>query len=370
METRAPFVIVGAFILAAIGAVFGFVYWLHNTGGLGARTSYKLQFNGPVPGLLIGASVLFYGIRVGEVVSLGLAADSPRRVDAVISVLPDTPVRADTKVGLDFQGLTGVPVVALEGGMQLISSGPVPTLVAEPGAGQSMTQAARDALKRVDAVLAENAEPLKSTISNLQIFSEGLARNTGRLDSIVAGLERMTGGGNTAAPKVIYDLDVPQDFGPSRKRIKAQLVIPDATSILMFDTQRIIFVPPGGSHPEFSEFQWSDSLPKLVQAKIIQSFENYDPEHAPLRAIDGIAAEYQLLIDIRSFQIRMDSEPVAEIGLSAKIINKDGRVLASRLFAEKTKLEGLNPGSAVRALSGAFGAIAKDLISWTMTVTG
>ncbi|MDO8978817.1 MAG: ABC-type transport auxiliary lipoprotein family protein [Afipia sp.] len=370
METRAPFVIVGAFILAAIGAVFGFVYWLHNTGGLGARTSYKLQFNGPVPGLLVGASVLFNGIRVGEVVSLGLAADSPRQVDAVISVLPDTPVRADTKVGLDFQGLTGVPVVALEGGVQLVASGPVPTLVAEPGAGQSMTQAARDALKRVDAVLAENAEPLQSTIANLKIFSEGLARNTGRLDGIVAGLERMTGGGTAAAPKVVYDLDAAEDFGSNRKPIKARFVLPDPTSILMFDTQRILIMPPGGSHPEFSDFQWSDSLPKLLQAKIIQSFENYDPGHAPLRAIEGVAAEYQLLIDVRGFQIRIGSEPVAEIGFSAKILDKDGRILASRLFSEKRKLEGLTPESAVRAFSGAFGAIAKDLIIWTVTVSG
>ena len=35
METRAPFVIVGAFVLAAIVAVFGFVYWLNNAGGIG-----------------------------------------------------------------------------------------------------------------------------------------------------------------------------------------------------------------------------------------------------------------------------------------------------------------------------------------------
>ena len=45
METRAPFVIVGAFVLAAIVAVFGFVYWLNNTGGLGKRTSYRVQFD-------------------------------------------------------------------------------------------------------------------------------------------------------------------------------------------------------------------------------------------------------------------------------------------------------------------------------------
>jgi phospholipid/cholesterol/gamma-HCH transport system substrate-binding protein len=44
METRAPFVVVGAFVLAAIAAVFGFVYWLHNTGGLGPRATYHVQF--------------------------------------------------------------------------------------------------------------------------------------------------------------------------------------------------------------------------------------------------------------------------------------------------------------------------------------
>src|SRR5436309_2732003 len=156
METRAPFVIIGGFVLAAIAAVFGFVYWLQNTGGLGPRASYQVQFDGSVPGLLVGAGVLFNGIRVGEVTDLRLAPESPRRVNATISVASTTPVRSDTKVGLEFQGLTGVPVVALEGGALQTSSGEVPTLIAESGAGQSMTQAARDALRRVDSVLAEN----------------------------------------------------------------------------------------------------------------------------------------------------------------------------------------------------------------------
>ena len=116
METRAPFIVVGAFLLAAIAAVFGFVYWLNNAGGIGKRESYQVIFNGPVPGLLVGAAVLFNGIRVGEVTSLSLVADRPHDVHATIAVTEGTPVRADTKVGLDFQGLTGVPVVALEGG--------------------------------------------------------------------------------------------------------------------------------------------------------------------------------------------------------------------------------------------------------------
>src|SRR3982751_6327544 len=132
METRAPFVIVGAFMLVAIAFVFGFVYWLQNAGGLGPRTVYHVQFEGSVPGLLVGAAVLFNGIRVGEVSDLGLAPDSPRRVNATISVTSTTPVRADTKVGLEFQGLTGVPVIALEGGMMVSSAAPVTLLVAEP----------------------------------------------------------------------------------------------------------------------------------------------------------------------------------------------------------------------------------------------
>lgn len=366
METRAPFVIVGAFILAAIAAVFGFVYWLNNSGGLGARTSYHLQFDGPVPGLLVGAAVLFNGIRVGEVTSLGLAPDSPRRVNAVIAVIPDTPVRADTKVGLDFQGLTGVPVVALEGGTQLTATGPVPTLVAEPGAGQSMTQAARDALRRVDGVLSDNAGPLKTTIANLQVFSDGLARNTGKLDGIVAGLERMTGGGAGNTSKVIYDLDAPKDFPQPRKPIKGQIVIPEPTGVLMFDTQRVLFVPPGKDHPDFANFQWSDSIPKLLQAKIIQSFENYDAAHAPLRPMDAVNPDYQLLIDVRSFQVTEGPDSTAEIGLSVKILGKNGRVVGSRLFQGSGKLANLEPQSVVNAFRDVFDNIATDLVGWTV----
>ena len=79
METRAPFVVVGAFVLAAIAAVFGFVYWLHNTGGLGPRTTYQVQFNGSVPGLLVGAAVLFNGIRHAAC-ELGSGADVDCRI--------------------------------------------------------------------------------------------------------------------------------------------------------------------------------------------------------------------------------------------------------------------------------------------------
>ncbi len=364
METRAPFVVVGAFVLAAITAVFGFVYWLHNTGGLGPRAAYHVQFEGSVPGLLVGAAVLFNGIRVGEVTDLGLAPDNPRYVKATISVASTTPVRSDTKVGLEFQGLTGVPVIALEGGMMLSNSGEVPTLIVDPGAGQSMTQAARDALRRVDSVLAENAEPLKSTIANLQVFSEGLARNTGKLDGIVSGLEKMTGGG-TPAQKITYDLRAPGDLGSANKTIKGQLAIPEPTAVAMLETQRMLFSPTK-DYPDFADFLWADSIPKLLQARLIETFENYDIAHAPLRVADLGQTDFQLLIDVRRFRIATDSVPGAEIGLSARIVDKNGKIIASRLFEDSQKFVGVEPPAAVAAFSEAFGRIAKDMIAWTV----
>lgn len=365
METRAPFVLIGAFVLAAIAAVFGFVYWLHNTGGLGPRTSYHVQFEGSVPGLLVGAAVLFNGIRVGEVIDLGLAPDHPRRVHATIAVTSTTPVRADTKVGLEFQGLTGVPVIALEGGQQSGAPGSVPTLIAEASAGQSMTQAARDALRRVDAVLADNAEPLKTTIANLQVFSEGLARNTGKLDGIIMGLERMTGGG-TSTSKVTYDLRAARTFpGTSGKILKGELVVPEPTAVAMLETQRFLF-SPANEAPEFANVMWADSIPKLLQARLLESFENYDIAHAPLRSMDGAQADYQLLIDVRRFQITTDPEPVADIGLSARILDKDGKVVASRLFQETEKLDKIEPPAAATAFNNAFVRITRGVVAWTV----
>ena len=364
METRAPFVVIGAFVLAAIVAVFGFVYWLNNTGGLGARATYHVQFDGSVPGLLVGAAVLFNGIRVGEVTELGLAPDNPRGVKAAISVAATTPVRPDTKVGLEFQGLTGVPVIALEGGTGPAGRADVPTLVAEAGAGQSMTQAARDALRHVDAVLAENSGPLKDTIANFKIFSEGLARNTGKLDGIVAGVEKMTGGG-TPVQKITYDLDAVRNFDLAEKALSGQLAIPEPSAVAMLQTQRFLF-DPVRDVPEFAEVMWADSIPKLLQARLIESFENYNVGSAPLRSSELEQADYQLLIDIRRFRIALNDQPTAEIALSARIVDKSGKAAASRVIEQSERLEKLEPAAAAAAFNAAFGRIEKDLVGWVV----
>ncbi|PDT75825.1 MlaD family protein [Bradyrhizobium sp. C9] len=363
MEIRAPYIVVGAFVLSAIVAVFGFVYWLNNFGGIGKRETYQLVFTDPVPGLLVGAGVLFNGIRVGEVTALELAPERPREVRARIAVAERTPVHTDTRVGLDFQGLTGVPVIALEGGDDPQASPAREPLVAEKGAGRSMTQAARDALRRVDAVLSENAAPLHSTIDNLSTFADGLARNTPKLDGIVAGLERMTGGA-PAPRKVVYDLHAVDGFGAQRHaKLPVQLVMAEPTAIARLQTQRFLFSPDEETQG-FEGAQWSDSLPVLVQARLLQSFENYDVEHAPLRADSGVEGAPRLLIDLRRFEIVQGPQPRATISLSAKIVDRNGQVKAAKLLESSEGIGSLTPSEAAAAFDKAFGTLARELVMW------
>jgi phospholipid/cholesterol/gamma-HCH transport system substrate-binding protein len=364
METRAPYIIVGAFVLSAIVAVFGFVYWLNNTGGIGKRDTYQLVFNGPVPGLLVGAAVLFNGIRVGEVTSLELVADHPHDVHATIAVAQRTPVRSDTRVGLDFQGLTGVPVVALEGGDNAQAPPVREPLVAEKGAGQSMTQAARDALRRVDTVLSDNAAPLHDAIGNISTFAEALARNSSRLDGIVAGLERMTGGA-TPPRNVIYDLSAASGFAMPHPPLPAGLAITEPTATVRLQTQRFLFTNGEEGQDDFANAQWSDSLPTLVQAKLLQSFENYDIAHAPLRADNLSEGGARLLIDLRQFEIDGSPEPRASISLSAKLVDGTGHLQAARIFEKSAPMGGLTPARAAAAFNEAFDALARELVVWT-----
>jgi phospholipid/cholesterol/gamma-HCH transport system substrate-binding protein len=379
METRAPYALIGLFVLAVIGAVFGFVYWLHNTGGLGERAIYQVRFENTVSGLLTGAAVLFNGIRVGEVTALGLNPDDPRQVMATIAVVATTPVRSDTEAGLEFQGLTGVPVIALKGGASgaaplAISSDGLPVLIADPSAGQSMTEAARQALRRLDALLADNAGDLKSAIANLNTFAGALARNSDRVDGILGGLERMTGGAaaKTTVPNY-YDLNAPQTFPPTGRPAKSQLIVLEPTALLALDTQRIIIAPGGSDGTASDNAQWSDTIPKLAQAKVVQSFENSNYLGAVARPLEGLNADYQLAIDLRSFQVStgetgasksLPSGPMAHVQFAAKIVGENGRIVGSRTFEAAVPAADVKVPAAAAALDEAFGKVVTDLVVW------
>lgn len=197
METRANYILIGCFTLAVILGAFGFVYWFHHVGGTGDRMTYRVMFQGPIGGLRSGASVTFNGIRVGEVTDLSLDPKDPRNSLATISIEATTPIRADTEVSLDSQGLTGIAVLALRGGSASAApltakSGDVPLLSAGSSASQDMMAAARDVARRIDSVLVENQAALKNSLKNIEAFTDMLAKNSDSLSKAVTNIETFT----------------------------------------------------------------------------------------------------------------------------------------------------------------------------------
>lgn len=367
METRARYALIGVFTLGVIMAAFAFAYWLRSFGGFNERVVYRIRFESPVTGLLPGSTVLFNGIPVGEVTGLALNSGDPRQVTVTIAVDRATPVRADTQVRLETQGLMDAPSVSLEGGTASApppksDNGP-PVLKVDPDAVQSLTREARNALRRFESLVAENAEPLHETITNLSTFTDALARNSGRLDGILEALDRLGGGGAGQQPVPIYDLMAPQAFPPHERVPSKQLVVPEPTAVVLFDTQKLLASPQAGESIAM-DAQWSDSLPKLLQAKIIQSLENAGFLHAVVRPALDVVADYQLLLDIRSFQLVMSPEPRANVEFAAKLLDGNGRIVGGRILHASVPVRGTDAPEAVAGLNEAFSKAVTELVLW------
>jgi phospholipid/cholesterol/gamma-HCH transport system substrate-binding protein len=356
----------GAFTLAAIVSVFAFVYWLNHAGGMGERSVYRIRFLGSVPGLRAGAAVQFNGIRVGEVTDVRLDAQTPQQVMATVSVDRGTPIRRDTQVALDFQGLMGVTSVALKGGSsespQL--TGEPPVLVADAMAGSDLTTTAKEALRRLDGILADNSESLRGTLGNLNAFTGALAKNSDRIDGIVSGLERMTGAEAIKNPSVSFDLAVP-DALPVKGNADQTIAVGEPVSLLALDTQKIIVRSASGARTQMAGgAQWADTLPKLIQARILQALEKAASPKTVVRSSDNLATDRQLQLEIRSFDLTTGEKPYAAIEIAARIVADGNRVIDARTFAATSPAQSADGAGAVDAFNTAFGKVLVDLVGW------
>ena len=192
METRANYVLIGSFTLAVIAAAIGFVLWFQSLHTTKQRSPLRVVFEGPAAGLRNGGSVNFNGIRVGEVVSVKL--DNPRRVVALAMIENNAPIRKDTLVGLEFQGLTGVAAISLKGGDEAAAPPPldqdgIPTLTADPNKLQDVTEAIRATLQNINKIVADNQETVKNSLKNLETFTNSLARNSEKIDDVMAKVD-------------------------------------------------------------------------------------------------------------------------------------------------------------------------------------
>jgi phospholipid/cholesterol/gamma-HCH transport system substrate-binding protein len=189
METRANYVLIGAFTLAAVVGAFLFIMWISGYGAPGGHRTYQVVFRGSVSGLSAGANVSFNGIKVGEVTHLTFSRSDPHQVVADINVSSEAPIDRNTKARLETQALAGAATVALLGGAT-----PGPELVGENGRPpiiyaeqsiqlQDILDRATSVLDDADKILSDNADPIHSAISNVDQFSKALADNSAGVDA-------------------------------------------------------------------------------------------------------------------------------------------------------------------------------------------
>ncbi len=186
METKANYLMIGGFVLGVLALAFIFVFWMSNFAGGGKR--YYIVFESSVAGLTTGSSVGFNGIRVGEVQSFALDPEDARKVQVLISVRDDTPVRENSHATIQSMGLTGGSGVQITPGspdspfLVATAENPIPVIAADPGSGQGVFEAGSAALNnanvfisKLNALLDQNEKSINTTMTNVEQFTTMLA---------------------------------------------------------------------------------------------------------------------------------------------------------------------------------------------------
>ncbi len=95
-------------------------------------------------------------------------------------------------------------------------------------------------------------------------------------------------------------------------------------------------------------------MPKLLQMKIIQAFENAGTLAGVSRPLEGVTGDFQLLIDVRRFQIAAP-DATADVELAGKILDGKGRIIDTRVFRAAAPAAAMDAPTATAALDQAFG---------------
>ena len=207
METRANYVIVGIFTLAAILSAFAFVYWTAAIGERGETTLLRVRIPGSASGLGRGSFVLFNGVKVGDVKRVYIDVDNPTVAIADTEIDRMTPITKSTQADIGLAGLTGQANIELKGADpkevklldQAEKEGRIPEIVANPSAVTNLLQTAQNIFTRADKVLSELEGftrdvrgPLTRTVKNVETFSDALAKNSDGIDKFLSAVSSLS----------------------------------------------------------------------------------------------------------------------------------------------------------------------------------
>ncbi|RDZ27103.1 MlaD family protein [Lysobacter silvisoli] len=197
METKANYVLIGAFTIIVTLFLLLFALWAAKYSSEKSWREYAVIFNEPVTGLSEGSSVQYNGISLGTVQALRLAPDDPRRVIAQLRLQADAPIKADTRAKLSMTGITGSPIIQLTGGspgspaLADVDRREIPVIQTEASALQNIADTANRLVARLDQVLSdENVKRVSNTLSNIEAMTGSIADQREDLRALIVNARK------------------------------------------------------------------------------------------------------------------------------------------------------------------------------------
>ncbi|WP_377848750.1 MlaD family protein [Bosea sp. UC22_33] len=184
--------------MVVVAALFGLAYWFSR--GRTDTVDVRLIFNGKISGLGRGSSVLFNGLRVGEVTDIEIEPSDPRQIYAILKISQSAPLRTDTTARLEGQGLAGIVAVQLRGGnphAARLTPAPgqmQPTIVVEDSASifekvGSIAKSIDESLVAIDGAIQANGAPITERIKEVERFSASLNDSSSSVERLMKGVE-------------------------------------------------------------------------------------------------------------------------------------------------------------------------------------
>ncbi len=158
-----------------------------------------------------------------------------------------------------------------------------------------------------------------------------------------------------------YDLTSAGAVASGPRKAKVQVLVTEPQALKALDSENIV-VRAGSSQIQYiAGAQWSDRLPKIVQARLIEAFERSGRIGGVGRPGEGLAIDYQIITDIRAFGVE---NGVAIVEIGAKLLNdRNGVVRSTKTFTASVKASSGADGF-VAALDQAFSSVTAELVAW------
>jgi phospholipid/cholesterol/gamma-HCH transport system substrate-binding protein len=199
METRASYLLVGAFALVVMAAFVISVIWMAGANLREDVAYYDIFFDGSVTGLKPGNTVRYRGIPVGAVSEIAINPEDVQQVRVMIEVPADTPIKKDTIAALEYQGLTGVAFVQLTGGtneaptLALEEGQDRPVIRSRPSQLEELVQGAPELMSRITILVnkgnvlfgEKNLENIAATLENIRGITGALSKRSGDLATLI-----------------------------------------------------------------------------------------------------------------------------------------------------------------------------------------